>query len=404
MKFMTFCLSLLFVGSALAAPHLDLELSSGEYRKLLAKQRQSFMDDPAIVKAIFLGDRLSKWINAVNATRTPTTAIRLTSAATRRGVPIDRPNIYSPTTINKENMDIQKELPMALKEVLLTSAEISSTIPVSDEIFILHARRIDRNYQQAARYKSIDKYRTEYIKAARNDVRGYYYLVSKKIGEHELRDVALIPPAKVAPIKEALTLLCVNGNKATAKCQQEMAQAFTTNAVAAYYKKYLSVAKENWDQFFYIPMSAKRSDIDWSGSTTTVPFNTPALAKFIPYLKTNIEDEFRWLGWSLKLNFGKYTDGPYLTFEAGALPHVNALGGNEIVMDSNQPIEEYESQWTIRHEFGHILGLPDCYHEFYDVDARAYVNYQLDTKDLMCSRAGNMNARIFTELKMVYEN
>ena len=82
--------------------------------------------------------------------------------------------------------------------------------------------------------------------------------------------------------------------------------------------------------------------------------------------------------------------------------NVNGLGGNQIVMDSNQPIEEYESQWTIRHEFGHVLGLPDCYHEFYDTNLEAYVNYQLDVTDLMCSRAGNMKERIYTELKKAY--
>jgi len=90
-------------------------------------------------------------------------------------------------------------------------------------------------------------------------------------------------------------------------------------------------------------------------------------------------------------------------FQPGVVPHVNGLGGNEIVMDSNQPIEEYESQWTIRHEFGHVIGLPDCYHEFYDVSQQAFVNYQLDITDLMCSRAGNMNERIYNELKRVYK-
>lgn len=72
-------------------------------------------------------------------------------------------------------------------------------------------------------------------------------------------------------------------------------------------------------------------------------------------------------------------------------------------MDSNQPIEEYDSQWTIRHEFGHVLGLPDCYHEFYDTTQEAYVNYQFDVTDLMCSRAGNMNERIYLELKKAYQ-
>ena len=33
----------------------------------------------------------------------------------------------------------------------------------------------------------------------------------------------------------------------------------------------------------------------------------------------------------------------------------------------------------------------------------AYVNYQIDVNDLMCSRSGNMNERIFKELKRTYQ-
>jgi hypothetical protein len=104
------------------------------------------------------------------------------------------------------------------------------------------------------------------------------------------------------------------------------------------------------------------------------------------------------------MTFGNYPNGALLKFEAGVVPHVNGLGGNEIVMDSTQPIEEYESQWTIRHEYGHVIGLPDCYHEFYDSELGAFVNYQLDVTDLMCSRAGNMKERIYKELVRVYRN
>ena len=403
-----FLMSLFLTGTAVAAPlHLDLEMSSDEYRAILKKQAQSsnkqaIADDPAITNALRLGERLSKWIAKVNTGRTAETAIRLTSATTRRGIPIDKPNQYSPAIIKTDTAKILAELPKEIKEVLESTSELPGTITLDDETFITHARKVDRNYQSAARYKSVDQYRYYYIQAANKDVRGYYYLDTNKIGEAELRDVSIIPASKVSDIKNALALICLNSTANIGKCKSEVSSAFSKNTVSALYKKYIFNAKKNWNDFFIIPVSARRTDIKWSGSTATVPFNTPEIPKFIPYLKNNIEDEFKWNGWGLKMVFGSFADGPYLKFEAGVVPHVNGLGGNEIVMDSNQPIEEYESQWTIRHEFGHVLGLPDCYHEFYDSTAKAYVNYQLDITDLMCSRAGNMNERIFTELKMAY--
>jgi hypothetical protein len=402
MKPMTIFLSLAFASQAFALPHLDLEMTSAEYRKILPHTKSDQLDDPAITNALTLGERLSKWIAKVNTGRTASTAIRLTSATTRRGIPIDKPNKYSPSIIKSDTEAILKDLPAQMREVLTGSMDLPGTIPLDDETFITHARKVDRNYQSAARYKSVDVYRSEYARMAAKDVRGYYYLSTNKITENELRDVALIPADKVAPIKEALALICLNTTGVMSPCKSLVTKAFNTNTVAALYSKYFPAAKANWDEFFDIPSFAKRSDIKWSGNTATVPFNTPSIAKFGPYLKDNIEDEYRWNGWGLKLNFGSYSDGPYLKFESGVVPHVNALGGNEIVMDSNQPIEEYESQWTIRHEFGHVLGLPDCYHEFYDTSAKAYVNYQLDITDLMCSRAGNMKERIYDELKEAY--
>lgn len=408
MKYMTLFLSMVFAGSAFAAPlHLDLEMSSDEYRALLKQQskssnKQMVADDPAIATAIKIGERLSKWIAKVNTGRTAETAIRLTSATTRRGIPIDKPNKYSPAIIKTDTQNIMAELPASMRDVLTSTAELPGTIPMDDESFIILARKVDRNYQSAARYKSVDQYRYYYIQAAAKDVRGYYYLTQNKIGANELRDVSVISSSQVAPIKEALGLICLNTTANISKCKSEVDSAFSKNTVAAVYNKYIAKAKKNWNDFFVIPVSARRTDIVWSGNTATVPFNTPEIPKFIPYLQNNIEDEFRWNGWEMKMVFGNYPDGPLLKFEAGVVPHVNGLGGNEIVMDSNQPIEEYESQWTIRHEFGHVIGLPDCYHEFFDSTAQAYVNYQLDITDLMCSRAGNMNERIYNELKQAY--
>ncbi|MFL5784437.1 MAG: hypothetical protein ACJ76H_07515 [Bacteriovoracaceae bacterium] len=400
MKFLALIL-ITFSAQAMALPHLDLEMTSQEYDALLKNVPKSMNADPEVEAALKLGQRLSAWIAKVNTGRSETTAIRLTSPQTRRGIPIDKPSIYNPAIIKQTQEEVLGNMPKEMRDVILSTGELPGTIPVSDELFITHGRLLDRNYQSAARYKSLYPYISQYTSLASNDVRGYYYLTSNKITANELRDTSLIAADKVKPIKDALTGICNNAG-GWGNCAQTVEKAWSANKLADHYTKYYPSGKKLWDAFFDIPDYGRRSDIVWSGNTMTVPFNTPTIAKFIHYLQDNIEDEYRWNGWGLKMKFGSFANGPHLEFQSGVVPHVNGLGGNTIVMDDNQPIEEYESQWTIRHEFGHVLGLPDCYHEFYDVNLKAFVNYQLDITDLMCSRAGNMKERIYTELKQAY--
>lgn len=397
-------LAVLLIGlttTVYALPHMDLEMTSAEYAEILKSVPKSMQADPEVEAALKLGMRLSSWIAKVNTGRSAEAAIRLTSPQTRRGIPIDKPSIYNPAIIKKTQEEVLANMPDSMRAVITGAGELPGTIDLDDETFIKHARLLDKNYQSAARYKSLDSYRSGYIQRAAQDVRGYYYLTSNKITANDLRDRALIPAEKVKPIKDALTGICKNTSM-WGNCPAAVEKAWTDNKLAEHYTKYFPGAEQLWISFFAIPNSGRRSDITWSGNVMTVPFNTPSIPKFVPYLKNNIEDEFRWNGWGLKMNFGSFSNGPELVFETGVVPHVNGLGGNTITMDSNQPIEEYESQWTIRHEFGHVLGLPDCYHEFYDTDLKAYVNYQLDITDLMCSRAGNMKERIFNELKKAY--
>lgn len=399
--------ALVICGSVKALPHLDLEMTSEEYRTHLQKLSQNKSlpsDDPAITASLKLGERLSRWISVINASRSVDTAIRLTSAATRRGTPIETPSIYSPATIQADAKKILDALPDAMRSVITSSGDLPVSTGMDDETFIKFARQLDRNYQSAARYKSVNVYRSHYMQAASQDVRGYYFFVQNKITANSLKEVSSLPAGQLNLIKEALIKICYNNISIYNGCEKKLEQAVKGNKLPEFYTRYIQGAKKNWNDFFVIPNNARRSDTTWSENVMSVPFNTPSIPKFIPYLQDNIEDEFRFNEWKLKINFGSFSNGPLLVFRPGVVPHVNGLGGNQIVMDSNQPIEEYESQWTIRHEFGHVLGLPDCYHEFYDTKLEAYVNYQLDVTDLMCSRAGDMKERIYLELKKTYAN
>lgn len=404
MKTLIFTFVALITSAAQAVPHMDLEMSSEEYRQHLRQipKNKFVKNDPAIEASLKLGERLSKWIAIINASRPADQALRLTSAQTRRGIPIDKPSIYSPSIIETQAEKIISELPASMRAVLTSADPLPTSPGIDDETFIIQGRLVDRNYQSAARYKTVDLYRSYYVQAAGNDVRGYFYLNQNKITAYDLKEVSAIDGAKLPFITDALEKICLNNSHPVADCKAAVARAVQKNQLATIYNQYFPAAKRNWDDFFVIPDYARRSDLVWTDNVFTVPFNTPTIAKFIPYLQDNIEEEFRFATWGLRMNFGTFADGPVLIFKPGVVPHVNGLGGNEIVMDSNQPIEEYESQWTIRHEFGHVLGLPDCYHEFYDETLKAYVNYQLDTTDLMCSRAGNMKERIYNELKLAY--
>lgn len=396
------------MGQAQDVPHLDPEMSSAEYRAYFSQKQSTlksldFSENP-IEEALKLGNRLSAWILALNEGRSADTMIRLSSVRTREAFSVDRPNIYSATLIGQQTQEILAELPLEMKSVLLQGSEYPRKLTMSEQDFIVFARKLDRNYQMAARYKALNPYKSTFRARAPKDVRGLVYLQRKGLGAAELEDISKIPAAELPSLKKALIRLCRNDLVSSiATCTRIVEQVISSNKVRPFYETYYPRAQRVWKSFFTIEDKHVRGDVEWTPKIMWLPFMKPREARHEKYLTSNIEAEYQWNGWALKLDFGNWRRAPQLRFERGVMPHVDSVGGNIITMDSNQSIEEFESQWIIRHEFGHVLGLPDCYHEFYDDEEDAYVSYQLDTTDLMCSRAGNMNERIYKELKRVYE-
>ncbi len=390
----------------IAAPiHLDIESSSETYRNHLQNYNKNHKNDnPSIEKALSWGNRLSMWLETENSRRADDRQLRLTSQGTRRGIPIDSPSIYSDKTVAKQIENLKVELPTTILAVL-EGEEFPPELPINDADFVVLARKVDRNYQSAARYKSLLPYLSYYKQAKTKDIRAFYYFKENNWTPEKFENFDNLNAELKKELRTNLSQLCLNSGETELGCLRSINNAESRKKLPKLFSKLFEAGETTWNDFFVIPADAVRKDIRWkTPDHADIPFNTPEAQRFIPYLRDNIQDEFKFNDWSLKLRFGVFANGPRLKFETGTVPHVDRLGGNNIVMDSNQSIEEYESQWVIRHEFGHVLGLPDCYHEFYDTGLEAFVNYQLDTTDLMCSRAGNMNERIYVELEKNYFN
>jgi hypothetical protein len=398
--------------SAKASEHhhsLPLDLSFQEYQKLWhdfsekADKDQTEALDDNIKQAINGGEKFSQWLNKINQARSAENQIRLTSSSNRRGIPIDKPSKYGPKTIEKRLNNLLVELPNSIKKVVYADTAINSEVPTDVETFIKYGRKVKGLYSTAVRWStSILPWLSWYKRNKRRDVRGYYYLNKMEDLDENLRNFQTLSTETQKVVKKHLLGICQNNNRSLNNCKRLLERRIAANGVLNFKNSFWTEAKATWDSFFKI--KNRRTDVVWSKNAPdemNVTFVDPDNDVIKDFLKDNIEDEFKTNSWNLNMSFKERGGGTaYIQFKPNVTPHVT--GGNIIVMDANTSIEEYAVKWTIRHEYGHILRLPDCYVEFYDEAEEVAVNYQLDTTDLMCSRAGDFNQRIYLELKEKY--
>jgi len=393
---------------ALPPVHLPPDASGSAYRALLAETPSQIgpLEATDVVSQLReAGARNLDWLDKINATRSPDRKLRLTGPDNRVGYPISAPKTYSPGILETEFAKLRPELPPQVWDVVFARTRPTSTpLEIDDASFVLISRRIDRLYQTAARWTLTLPHRGSYIHARKNDVRGYYFLVREADLEAKLDNFSALSPDDQARLSTWLRGLCFNGATATeSACQSSLSSALRQNAVRAYFERHRAGGESAFNRLYRI--QNPRREMRWTSNgpseSATLPFRDPQNDPIRDFLKLNIEDEWKWGDWKLQLEF--LASAPVrVEFEPGVVPHVNGLGGNTITMDANAPIEEYEVQWTIRHEFGHVLGFPDCYVEFYDEENAQMTSYQIDTADLMCSRAGNLLEKHAQEMKRAY--
>lgn len=419
-NFFSIILAVIFVGLSTRAagplssrhPHLDPEMTSEEYRQMLAQRAHTFdmteiadPETPSLDAWIALGDRMNKWVELINSHRDLATQISLSSPGTQTGSSPLQPGIYNFAIIQDQWRTIQILLPTPLSSVIFGKDQLPEKNPMSDRDFIDWMSQVNRAYQSSARYKMMKPYISQLKLEAAYDVRGYLRLSGDAELDQKLASWDQLTDLQREQISRDMILICVNTLDSKANCRNEFQSALSAKTLQMYKVKYLPLAKKNYEGYFQI--QATRRDVSWDPVNPTVlslPFTNPHNQAVYDYLKLNIEDEWKWNDWQLKLNFIESNDleTTHVEFEPGVTPHVNGLAGSTITMDQNELLTEYNVKWTIRHEFGHVMGFGDCYLEFYDEALQAIVNYQLDVTNLMCSRRGHFQQIHFDELKKNY--
>jgi len=382
----------------------DPEASGREYLVYFESQRMSLLSSDPLSRILDLGKRNLQWLDHMNSLRPESDKIRFTKPGQLTGIPMDKPSVYGEKIILADFAKYQQELPESMRKVLLEGAAMTDQPPLEMDEYIKWGKKTDRLYQITARWIGMRPWLGVLEQRRTKDVRGFYFLGQVQNLKEILPTFSTLPEATKSQYREWLEMMCVNNFGVQSGCRDKVARAEKSNQLLQFYNSLLSASSSLWNSFFRIDQP--RDDINWSSQNSalaTLHFQDPRNERVLNFLRVNIEDEWKTSVWNLKLDFrSTNSDIPRVVFKPGVTPNVNGLGGNIITMDANTPIDEWDVQWTIRHEFGHVISFPDCYVEFYIPEQEAIVNYQLDVANLMCSRAGKLQDQHYQEMKRVY--
>ncbi|MEZ4872519.1 MAG: hypothetical protein R2827_09820 [Bdellovibrionales bacterium] len=403
---------LILTQSALAerAPFdIDFYGSRSDYDQLYNYYRQNKMELLGQVNGsptrdldtiVELGRRNLQWLDHLNQFR-PENPLTFSSEQTQKGIPIEEPMVYGPSTIYPEHESLLNHLPEQMKRVLVDLQPFEDQLQIEDEQYELNGRKLDRLYQITVRWLSLSGWKNWYAGRKRNDVRGYYFLSKRENLTAELNEFSNLPIDVQNELTPLLINICENSMAQWRRCPDLFNDARESNQLNSYYHRYIDSAEATYNEFFRLDV--RRSDTHWnSDQQMDFPFQHPNDVAVKSWLIENIQDEWQWEDWKLVLDFSN-SARPRVRFLPNVTPNVNGLGGNIITMNSLNSLEDYNTRWTIRHEFGHVLGFPDCYVEFYDEPKNLMVNYQIDITNLMCSRRGKLKETHHNELKRVYD-
>ena len=376
-------------------------------KSLSEKETPDLLELEDLQKILRAGKRAILWFEKVNSERDPQHKLDLTVKGSSKGIPIHDPLKSNTKIVTDYYIQLMNGINPLLTSVIGGTSDLPSDTTVSDLEFIKAIRSFDILYQQTIRWCIAKENLGWYINRSLWDIRGHLFLKATLDLQKKLANWPALSNLEKSNFRIWLMGLCHNGDFEEAECKETLNRAIQRGNALTFYLRVISFGEEMYQSFFQLSNTRIRPEIYWNQNKSILisPFLLPHRLDVKNWLIENIEDEWKNDDFKLQLKFIENSEKliPHIEFQSGVSAHVDRVGGDTITIDADHSINNYNQRWSIRHEYGHILGFPDCYLEFYDMKEEAMIYYEIDIDNIMCSRHGHVQSEHILKLQTVYK-